>query len=341
MCDRRFHVHTRWVYLCVCILIGFCVIFYLRKVQLSEHQILLKQFNEETKILSILNITCQEPNRPTQDCESLLKLVSRFPRILVLGFGKAGTRALLNFLLMHPSIQGPPVEVNYFDKFYKTEGLQSYLETFPPKKLNKTNIEKSPRYIITPEVPIRLISTLKALSIAQETLKLIVVVRDPITRGISEYVEWNLQRIRENNEQLPSFDEMVLNSKTRPPVFISTSEYDTHISNWLQYFPLKQFCFVDGDLFIKNPFLVLEELEKCLGIPRYFKNNNFVYNSKKGFYCYSQHSSVQCLGKSKGRTHPEIKAQTREFLIEHFKSHNINLNKLTGRKYTWMESVRR
>ena len=336
MLDRRFHVHTKCVYVCVSILMGLCIIFYLMRGQVNEYQILIKQFNRESNSLSVLNISCQDPNRPTQDCESLLKLVNRFPRIYILGFGKAGTRALLNFLLTHPSIQGPSVEVNYFDNFYKTEGLQSYLETFPLNESNKINIEKSPRYIITPEAPIRLISTLKALSIPRDTLKLIVVMRNPITRGVSEYVEWNLQRIRDNNVQLPSFDEMILNGESLP-VFISTSEYDKHISNWLQYFPLKQFCFVDGDMFIENPFQVLEELEDCLGIPSHFKKDNFVLNSKKGFYCYRENSTMQCLGKSKGRTHPDIRVDIREYLVNHFRSHDIHLNELTGKKFTWME----
>ena len=46
------------------------------------------------------------------------------------------------------------------------------------------------------------------------------------------------------SQPLPSFDQMVLNEK-EVPKFISTSEYDVHISNWLDYFALEQFCFVD------------------------------------------------------------------------------------------------
>ena len=336
MMGRRINVHRRWVFACLAVLLGLCILFSMMGGKVSEHQIRTKQLNRESKVLSVLNISCQDPNRPSQDCESVVKLVSRFPQIFILGFGKAGTRALLNFLLAHPDIQGSPFEVNYFDKFYKIEGLQTYLETLPPRKLNKVNLEKSPRYIITPEVPLRLTSTLKALSIKKERLKLTVVMRNPITRAVSEYVEWNLQKIRDENKQLPPFDEMVLNSGSLP-AFISTSEYAKHISKWLEYFPLEQFCFVDGDLLVENPYLVLEELENCLGVPKHYKEENFVFNKMKGFYCYRENNIVKCLGKSKGRTHPNIRVDTKAYLINHFRPHDIHLNQLTGKRFTWME----
>ena len=251
----------------------------------------------------------------------------------MIGFGKSGTRALTNFLMIHPAINGPPVEVNYFDNYYLTEGLQSYLETFPPAEQNIVNIEKSPSYIISPDTPKRLKSVLRVLSIPNNTIKLIVMMRDPIVRAMSEYLDWQTEILRDH-QPLPSFDQMVLR-EGGVPKFISTSEYDVHISNWLNYFDLKEFCFVDGDEFVKDPFPVMRELEKCLGLHTYYRTEHFVYNSEKSFYCLNTEKGTLCLGKSKGREHPEILEETRRHLNKHFYSHNARLNGLIKREYPW------
>ena len=267
-----------------------------------------------------------------------MRLADRFPQAIILGFGKAGTRALMNFLLMHPSIQGAQVEVNYFDQYYETEGLQWYLESFPPRSPGTINIEKSPQYIRTPEALIKLKSVLgiKNFRNANDSTKFIVMMRDPITRAISEYVEWSLQRLRDQAEPLPSFDSMILETHSLP-IFIQTSEYDFYISTWLEHFDLDQFCFVDGELFIADPYRVVKELEVCLGVPSHFRVDQFIFNQKKGFYCFSDKDKTHCLNKSKGRTHPEIGVETRDYLIQHFQNHDTNLVRITRKDFSWIK----
>ncbi|KAI6660269.1 Heparan sulfate glucosamine 3-O-sulfotransferase 1-like [Oopsacas minuta] len=334
-----FNSRNKWCYIGVAILVIFCIFIYIipsgnGKVKNYEVDI-FDLFNREPNQLANLNITCRDSPLDKYNCYSLStsRLANRFPRILIIGFGKAGTRALLNFLHLHPSITGPPVEVNYFDKYYDKESLQSYLETFPPINENISNIEKSPSYIISPGTPYRLSSVISALDIPKESIKLIVLMRDPLERAVSEYLEWVIQRTREF-QSLSSFDEMVFNSETLPK-FITTSEYDIHVSSWLKYFPLEQFCFVDGDLFIEDPFPVLQELEICLGIKAHYKRTDFVFDHGKGFFCVNDENSIQCLGKSKGRIHPEIEEETRKYLRKHFKSHNLRLEKLIHKEFTW------
>ena len=328
-----FKFRNKWGRVCICIVLILCLAYYMTRKGPNEQDIYERQLEAISRVLSIHNITCQEPQRAKQNCDSVLKLANRFPRMLMIGFGKSGTRALTNFLMIHPAINGPPVEVNYFDNYYLTEGLQSYLETFPPVKQYVANLEKSPSYIISPDTPIRLKSVLKMLSIPTEKIKIIVMMRDPIVRAMSEYLDWQIQRLREY-QPLPSFDQMVLNGEEIPK-FISTSEYDVHISNWLKYFALEQFCFVDGDKFIRDPFPVMRELEKCLGLQTYYQSQNFVFNTEKSFYCLNTERGIQCLGKSKGREHPEILEETKQHLKKHFYSHNVRLNRLINREYPW------
>ncbi|XP_042206909.1 heparan sulfate glucosamine 3-O-sulfotransferase 3B1-like isoform X2 [Homarus americanus] len=49
----------------------------------------------------------------------------RLPHVLIIGAKKSGTRALLAFLRVHPSIKASGPEIHYFDRFY-TRGLSWY-----------------------------------------------------------------------------------------------------------------------------------------------------------------------------------------------------------------------
>ena len=53
-----------------------------------------------------------------------------FPRYMIVGFGKSGTRALYNALRMHPQLNGPGSEERFFSLMYG-EGLANYLNSFP------------------------------------------------------------------------------------------------------------------------------------------------------------------------------------------------------------------
>ncbi|WKY04621.1 hypothetical protein Q1695_005548 [Nippostrongylus brasiliensis] len=48
-----------------------------------------------------------------------------FPSAIIVGVKKAGTRALLEFLRLNPTIRAPGPEVHFFDKNYH-EGLDWY-----------------------------------------------------------------------------------------------------------------------------------------------------------------------------------------------------------------------
>lgn len=47
-----------------------------------------------------------------------LRPVRKLPDALVIGVKKSGTRALLEFLRLHPDVRAAGSEVHFFDKFY-------------------------------------------------------------------------------------------------------------------------------------------------------------------------------------------------------------------------------
>lgn len=67
---------------------------------------------------------------------------------------KGGTRALLEFVRVHPDVRAAGNEVHFFDKNYM-KGFQWYRERMPATLEGQLTIEKTPSYFITKEAPRR------------------------------------------------------------------------------------------------------------------------------------------------------------------------------------------
>ena len=267
---------------------------------------------------------------------STSRLVKRFPKYMIIGFGKAGTRALYEALKLHPSLSGPQAERRYFSRYY-SKGLSSYLTHLPDPPPGGFTIEKSPDYITDPETPRRIVETAKMIGIDSSSLKFIVVLRNPIDRAMSEYLEWNIQHKLHHQPLLQPFSRMVLTTTgevNSAVMFLNSSCYAQHILNWLQVFSQDQMCYVDGDRFISNPYEEVHILEQCLGLRQFFTRNNFVYQQQRGFYCFHVGGKNLCMGKSKGRRHPSIPQGVLAKLKVFFHPWNDQLLELTGRKFT-------
>lgn len=70
-------------------------------------------------------------------------------------------------------------EVHFFDKNYD-RGLEWYRQRMEPSTTSQLTLEGSPSYFFTDKVPERV----KAMN---SSIKLLVILRDPVTRLISEY----------------------------------------------------------------------------------------------------------------------------------------------------------
>lgn len=105
----------------------------------------------------------------------------KLPDALIIGVKKGGTRALLEFVRLHPDVRAAGSEVHFFDKYY-SKGFQWYRHCMPPTLEGQVTMEKTPSYFITKEVPKRVHSMNPAT-------RLIVVVRDPVTRAVSDYTQ--------------------------------------------------------------------------------------------------------------------------------------------------------
>jgi [heparan sulfate]-glucosamine 3-sulfotransferase 3 len=185
------------------------------------------------------------------------------------------------------------------------------------------SIEKTPHYFIDRQTPARLAYLLPHV-------KLIIILRDPIQRAISDYVQ-----LKYRHESYPTFDQFIdsTNYTRWTPVRIGC--YTTYLRRWLKHIGLERMHFVDGENLIHRPWEELEAVQNFLNITNYIRQEHFYFNSnKRGFPCVRQPDG--CLGSSKGRPHPDIADSTREKLHLLYSKCNRHLKQLAQIKFPWL-----
>ncbi|XP_014904151.1 heparan sulfate glucosamine 3-O-sulfotransferase 6 [Poecilia latipinna] len=254
----------------------------------------------------------------------------KLPNAIIIGVKKGGTRALLEFLRIHPDVRAFGAEPHFFDRFYD-RGLEWYRNLMPRTLDGQITMEKTPSYFVTREAPSRVCTM-------NRHTKLIVVVRDPVTRAVSDYTQTLTK-----NPGLPSFQSLALKNSSTGPVDSTWSAvriglYAKHLENWLQYFPLSHFLFVSGERLVSDPSGEMGRVQDFLGLKRVISDKHFYFNQTKGFPCLKKpegSSRPRCLGKSKGRPHPQIPSEALQRLRDFYRPFNQRFYQMTGQDFGW------
>ncbi|XP_041634087.1 heparan sulfate glucosamine 3-O-sulfotransferase 6-like [Cheilinus undulatus] len=254
----------------------------------------------------------------------------RFPQAIIIGVKKGGTRALLEFLRIHPDVRAVGAEPHFFDRFYD-RGLEWYRTLMPRTLDGQITMEKTPSYFVTKEAPGR-VCTMNCQT------KLIVVVRDPVTRAVSDYTQ-----TLSKNPGLPSFQSLALKNSSNGLIDTSWSAvriglYAKHLENWLQHFPLSHFLFVSGERLVSDPAGEMGRVQDFLGLKRVVSDKHFYFNQTKGFPCLKKpegSSRPRCLGKSKGRPHPNIPTEVLQRLRDFYRPFNHRFYQMSGQDFGW------
>uniref|UniRef100_A0A670Y2V1 Sulfotransferase n=1 Tax=Pseudonaja textilis TaxID=8673 RepID=A0A670Y2V1_PSETE len=270
--------------------------------------------------------SCLAPPRPSR------RPRPRLPQALIIGVKKGGTRALLEALRAHPDVRAVGTEPHFFDRNYG-HGLDWYRELMPRTLEGQLTMEKTPSYFVTGEAAGRI------HAMAKDT-KLIVVVRDPVTRAISDYTQTLSKK-----PEIPTFEVLAFKNRTLGLIDASWSAlriglYALHLESWLQYFPLAQMHFVSGERLISDPAGELAKVQAFLGLRRVVTEKYFHFNQTKGFPCLKkpeESGAPRCLGKSKGRTHPVIDQDVIQRLRKFYKPFNVMFYQMTGQDFQWEE----
>ncbi|XP_028935432.1 heparan sulfate glucosamine 3-O-sulfotransferase 3A1-like [Ornithorhynchus anatinus] len=187
-------------------------------------------------------------------------------------------------------------------------------------------MEKTPSYFVTKEAPARISATSKGT-------KLIVVVRDPVTRAVSDYT-----RTRPSGRtSRPSRALTFRDGTAAGPVDASWSAvqigiYAKHLEGWLRHFPLRQMLFVSGERLVGDPAGVF------LGLKRIVTDKHLYFNQTKGFPCPKEAEGSgrpRCLGQTTGRTHPAIRPEVLRRLRDFYRPFNRKFYQMTGQDFGW------
>ncbi|XP_067317585.1 heparan sulfate glucosamine 3-O-sulfotransferase 6-like [Anolis sagrei] len=255
----------------------------------------------------------------------------RFPQALIVGVKKGGTRALLEFLRAHPDVRALGAEPHFFDRGYG-KGLAWYRNLMPRTSEGQITMEKTPSYFVTKEAPRRI------YSMSRDT-KLIVVVRNPVTRAISDYTQ-----TLSKTPGLLSFQALAFKNLSTGLIDTSWSAlrigiYAMHLEHWLHHFPVSSFLFVSGERLVSDPAGEVGHVQDFLGLRRLVTDKHFYFNQTKGFPCLKKPEGSsgrpRCLGKSKGRPHPKIDPQVVQHLQDFYRPFNLKFYQMTGQDFGW------
>ena len=184
-------------------------------------------------------------------------MTSRKPDFIIIGCQKSGTTALKYYLTQHPDIWCPKDELHYFDQ-REHKGIQWYYSQFDSKA--KLVGEKTPAYIFFPEIP----NKIRTMS---RHIKLIVLVREPVSRAYSEYMMQHLKGV------MPyPFEELVFDEDgdvNTERVCIRRGMYAMQLKNLYKYFNKNQVLVLKAEDLKTNRQETIDKVTDFLGVDRF------------------------------------------------------------------------
>ena len=268
-----------------------------------------------------------KPNRET--CQK------RLPSAIIIGVKKSGTRELLDFMHLHPHIQifynasRSKYEMTYFSDMYQ-RSVNWFKEQMPCSFSNQITVMKMAKYFHDGDVPQRIHKL-------NESIKLILIVREPIARAYSAYTFFNRRKMYSK-----PFSHFVINSTSKEVqahnIYVKLSVYDDYMKFWLKYFNLSQFLILEHGEFIHDPVTTLKKVEQFLGLGEFITSDMFAFNSEKGFYCIKSNlttTGMSCYGEDRGRPQEPITRETKSKLTQYFHGRNLRFFDIIGKSYDW------
>ena len=278
---------------------------------------------------------------------------------LIIGAQKAGSSSLFKYLSSHKDINShdKTEEFPYFsDTFLYDQGIEKIINTSFSKPFtadnNKHILCKSASVLHT-------YTSFKRIYNHNPNIQLICVLRNPVNRAFSAFAYakrcgWEKRESFSEAIRDCSFDNQNDSIEKRNCNYLFVGEYMSHVNKLLEYFPKEQLKVILFDDLVENT------KEICWD---YFANNDLecndidtrkIHNRKKGSYFLSItkfllgrnslkkylkkllpfSSKYKLILKKKIIGLNEIDSkilemdnETKNFLINHYKSHNLELSK--------------
>jgi hypothetical protein len=270
------------------------------------------------------------------------------PNLYVIGAQKCGTSSLHRYLDLHPDIaMSRPKELSFFMLYPEPsqEQLEWYKRHFPAQA--RVRGESSPNYSCYPEVagiPERIHRFIPEA-------KLIYLVRDPIERAVSSY----LQARTMGDEQRP-ISEALADTES---IYVWRGRYFAQLERYLPYFPQEQILVIPQKKLLLDRAETMRRIFEFLEVDESFSSPEFermweVSSGKGRLYRLAFRASrrlagpafwgrlptrVRWLGERivyrarRGDARPTLDEGVRERLAERFREDAANLRAFTGEDF--------
>ncbi|GFO02769.1 heparan sulfate glucosamine 3-o-sulfotransferase 5 [Plakobranchus ocellatus] len=251
----------------------------------------------------------------------------RFPQAIMIGSGHCGTRALLDFIQMHPHVVVAHSEVHFFDDQFN-RGMEWYLGQMPYSFSNQITLEKSPSYVMYPNAA-------REVYAMNRDVRLLMVVKDPVVSLMSSFSRRNAGKKNYSYSFLTTVNGTT--SVNSDLYIVARGMFFVHLKHWLRFFSKSQILVLDGGALVKDPITQIQTVERFLGIPPKLTSRNFFFNQTKGFYCMVPFTmrAPKCLGVNKGRPHVPLDPEVKTLLYNFYKPYNEQLFRFLGKRFDW------
>jgi len=187
------------------------------------------------------------------------------PNLIIIGAGKCGTTSLHYYLGLHPQISMSwEKELHFFvSELNWHKGVDWYKSNFTDKA--RVHGEASPSYTNYPffkGVPERM------YTVVPET-KLLYVVRDPIDRIISHYVN----DYSEGKEDR-TIEEALTHLDNNP--YVCKSKYHMQLEQYLSYFPRANILVITTEDLYNHRLLTIKRIFRFLNVDETFYSSKFL-----------------------------------------------------------------
>lgn len=242
-------------------------------------------------------------------------------KFLIIGVGKSGTSALYYYLCKHPQIIPPTQkELHFFNKNFQL-GLDWYLAQFPPLPQSGGFLtgEATPWYLSSDGVEEKVFRLFP-------NIKLIVVLRNPVSRAISHYYMMNCTMGEHRFLEAAMLSELEILREIKNPIEISAKYWQTEkgylwsglyvyfLEKWMALFPREQFLILRSEDLYNRTAKTMQQVYEFLEIPDY---------------------SLPDYPKSNSGSYPNVSHELRQKLSDFFRPHNQNLEDYLGMKFHW------
>ena len=251
------------------------------------------------------------------------------PDFLVIGAKRCGTTSLFYHLPEHPCIpKSSHDNMGFFNDNYHL-GVNWY-KSFFPTIFTRNKIKSKFGNFLAFDVTTTYMeeeSTANNVYQTKPNMKIIVILRNPVDRTYSHFLKNVREKVEKRNFESAVEENMGRMKKesyeqheTKPKFIVDENNYlkkglyALQLRHWLKIFPRENILIVSTEEFESDQQAIYNKIFKFLNISQFKVKNT--EKMEKGSY-------------------PPMKSETRNLLLDYFRSHNQELFELINMEFDW------